>query len=67
MKIGDSVRVYETNDRFYEGKIICIISQDEIHVDWEEWRSCYTIDELELEYREGKWSWRPLHEGKIIS
>ena len=57
MKVGDSVRVYDADDRFYEGRITCVISEKrkikQIQVDWDEWRSWYTVDELELEYKEG--------------
>ncbi len=70
MKVGDSVRVYESEDHFLEGKIYCITLQNgkikHVKVDWDEWKSYYTEEELELEYKEGTWSWRPLHEGIIF-
>ncbi len=70
MKVGDSVRVYENEDRFLEGKIYCITFQygkiKHVKVDWDEFKSYYTEEQLELEYKEGTWSWRPLHEGIIF-
>ena len=65
IKVGDSVRLYETDTYFHGGKVIEILI-DEIYVDWGEFRSQYVSSDFEHEFRDGVWSWRPLNMGKII-
>ncbi len=67
MKVGDSVRVYESDGFFIEGKIHCVIPDSHIQVDWGEFISYYGAGELKLEHRDGVWSWQPPHVGTILS
>ncbi|MEE9573713.1 MAG: hypothetical protein V3W20_11740 [Candidatus Neomarinimicrobiota bacterium] len=69
MKIHDSVRLYENDNLFIEGKILSFTLLDgkivSIEVDWKEYISIYNPEDLELEHRDGVWSWRPLTEGIV--
>ena len=70
MRVGDSVRIYENDNFFIEGKIERIAYMEhpyQIRVDWGDFVSYYLAEELMLEHRDGVWSWRPPHEGKVIS
>lgn len=72
MRIGDSVRVYESNNYFLEGKIVKLIPETTmkcaaIEVDWDEFKCYYRPDDLKLEHVDGVWSWRPTHAGVLMS
>ena len=72
MKIGDSVRVYENDNLFIEGKIVKLIPATTmkyaaIEVDWDEFICYYRPVDLTLEHKEGVWSWRPPHTGVLKS
>ena len=70
-KIGDSVRVYENDYLFIEGKIVKLIPETTmkfaaIEVDWGEYVCYYHPNDLTLEHRDGDWSWLPQHSGVVI-
>ncbi len=71
IKIGDSVRIYKNDNYFLEGKILGYTSKDgqmvQVEIDWNEHYSIHKPEDLELEYREGVWSWKILNEGIIRS